>query len=316
MELDGADRPLGEPSQSRSAPSRPPDSHWVSPPRRKGLLIGGALSLSAFGLAVAAVWTLVRLYPAPWSVAFAGVALLCAGSGVVALSWTASLASLRYNLRGAAVYIQWGGTIARVPLRAIQQVVPQPDAVALESPRGLFWPGIAIGFARLEEFGETILFATERTPSDLLLLITPMSTVGITAGTSQWAEAISQGAVPSRAAADDPLAIVTGWRRAALWDDSVFWWLGVAGVGAVLLNWGLALARAPAIAELARYLGTVRIDRPDDLVTLAGIGAAILLIDLVVGVLLHGWDTFASRLLILSGVLGQAIIFFPLLSLG
>ena len=303
-------------SRSTASATSAGSAVWLVPPRLPGVLTGLILIAAALALALAALSAFLRLYPHPLAIGLAGLAVLAVAAAGVLGGWTACLATLRYALWNDSVFVVWAGTIYRIPLSAITDLVAGRDAGRLTAVRGLTWWGSGFGHAASERLGPVCLLATDRSPDRLLFLVTPEAVFGLTIDPESPFADLIRDRRRAHPPGGLPRAYPDGWWALALWQDHLFWAIGGLAGAVVCAVWAAALALGAGLRSgQPIHLGSMRLAGPDDLLALVAIGAVLWLMDLLVGALLHPWEPVAARLLALAGLLVQVTIGAALLAL-
>ncbi|HEX2172418.1 MAG TPA: PH domain-containing protein, partial [Dehalococcoidia bacterium] len=245
------------------------------PPRAKGILTGLALTLAGLALTVASVVTFEQRYPDPSAVLFAGIAVGAGFSTAAAAALTTALAGLTYSVRDVHLDIGWWGARLRVPLGDISEVVPDVEAGPLTRWRGLTWWGYAVGHGWSENLGRVVVIGTDGVAHRWIFVRTSTVAFGLTIDpTSSFADSLTRR--PLRPAPESPRAEVAPWRALAIWSDGAFWGATLLGGLGVLVAWGLALGHRGLFEEGAvYYLGSIRVDRAEDLQSLVLVGACL-----------------------------------------
>ena len=152
----------------------------VHPNTQQPATIAGAAALIAAVMALALV-----IRAASDGISFASfLAYLCALvlTGVATLCgyWAISLNSLRYELIGGALMINWGLSRQVVPLANMQRVV-RGRSLGLPVVDGLSFPGWGchIGRARVPRVGKVLFYSTHRAPEEILYLVTAETAYGL-----------------------------------------------------------------------------------------------------------------------------------------
>jgi hypothetical protein len=138
------------------------------PGRQVGLALIGAVLLVDLGL-------LFLLFSQPITfLSFLWALLLSVSlpALLVIASLTANLMTARYYVDGDLLIIEWGKLKRPLPLHTIRNFVPGKDLGRIDSFRGLQWPGLALGRARLPgEFSSGVEEAAA-VPEDLFMFAT------------------------------------------------------------------------------------------------------------------------------------------------
>ncbi len=163
-------------------------SEELHPPRAIGTLVGAALTTWCFLFAGLLLWRGLTL---PIDLPALGPYLASAfflALGCLFAYWTYGCFSLRYYLDRNGLTIHWGDIRQLIPMDRIERLVPGRE---LAPPRitGVSWIGHHVGHGEVEGLGDVIFYATHRTHEELLYLVTPEQTYGISLGNEvQFAE--------------------------------------------------------------------------------------------------------------------------------
>lgn len=253
-----------------------------------------AIALGAAGIAVLlALAALVRGLAE--GINFAGFAALVLALALLGLAgaagyWAWALNGLRYELDNGALSIVWGLTRQVVPLAHIERVV-RGRSLGMPSVRGVDLPywGCHVGRARVPRLGDVLFYSTHRTPQEILYLVTPAQTYGISPRDSRALIGALQESMPD---ADE------GVRQEVLRHPLATLPVWADRYGAAAIALGVVLALAVVGVVFARYtaipsrtvLNFPDGDRPGDKTALLGIPAAalaLLVINVIAGVSLH-----------------------------
>ena len=281
-----------------------------SPPRELGVRVGGLITFWALAvtLLLLTLGVVTELGFAGW-LAYSG-SLAAAAIALLFGYWTWSLATLSYHLDRNALLIRWGHSQQVIPLGSIERLVPA-SAVGLPSVRGVGWWGSQIGHAEVAPLGPVLCYATDRSRGELVYVVTPQRTYAITvADPHEFARQvlIRQELGPTAQLAHQ--ARRTG-PQALLTDDRLglaLAGLAIAGGALVWLQLALRHGSVPAtlpVHVLASEAADI-VTRPA-LLEIARSASVILVIGLVLGLLVHGRDRFAGRLVLAAAVVVQAI---------
>lgn len=285
------------------------------PHRALGVIVGGAFALWAGFIAFVAFSVAdgaaveAKTFLA-WCVAGAAAAIALAF-----LYWTAAVAMLAYEVDDHAVTIRWGFRQIVVPLTNIQRMVPG-RTLTVASVSGISWWGCHVGVATVERIGRTLFFSTHNTAEDLLYVVTPGEAYAL-AVTDQAAFAEEVQARVSLGPAIGTMGVQASHpthvaRLTILRDRVGLGALAVAALGCAALA-GYVFTNypgLPAIVELnfPEFGEIVRIGDKSELLRIAYVGAGILAVNTVLGILLHSWERAAGVWLLLSAGMLQLVL--------
>ena len=280
------------------------------PPNDLGLRIGLVLTLVALALALLLLALGIKreLGFAGW-LAYSGAALAAAVALLFGY-WTWALETLTYHMDRNALLIRWGHTQQVIPLGSIERLVPA-SAVGLPRVRGVVWWGAQIGQGEVASLGSVLCYATDRAPEEMLYVVTPRQTYAISvADPQEFARQVLIRQELGPTAQLEHQARRTG-PQALLTDDRpglALAGLAIAGGALVWLQLALRHASVPATVPMHLAAGEAAefIARPA-LLEIGRTASVILVIGLVLGLLVHGRDRFAGRLVLGAAAVVQAI---------
>lgn len=282
--------------------------------RRTGALIGAVITVLALG---AALFLSGRVAAAPLTLASFTGGLAAAGLLASALAfgyWTWGAATLRYRLTRNTLIIEWAGNQERVPLTAIQNLIPGADLPPPRRTTGVGWRGYRIGRAVVQD-QPVLVFAAYRSPADLLYVQTARAVYAIAPGdTTRFAEEVKRRIAlgPSTTEAQRNRRWLP-WQLSA-WHDRFA--LGLLGAGLVvnLALFAYGAFTMPAVPEetVLRLspVGAAEATGPrGELLLLPLTGLGVLVVNAALGILLHLWERFAAYLALATGVIVQGLLF-------
>ncbi len=273
-----------------------------NPPKRVGLasalIVGGSLASIA--------WVFVRgLFRQPLDLGFYGTLLASLAATALLVVWayrTAALISLRYRLDRNALIIEAWPRRYVIPLDAVQRVLLGQDLPSLPWHAGLRWPGFALGRVNVEGFPPLYLLGTEP-PSRQIILLTARGAYGLS---PRERERFLQALAAHRRLGrlrevheGIEQAPILSW---PIWRDRAFWGTVLLALAANLLLLGFILWRYPALPErLALQFGPegeiYRVGAKVGLFAVPSIGAASVLVNALLGFIVHRRERPASLLL-------------------
>lgn len=295
----------------RSGSSLVPDV--FRPPRALGVIAGSALAAWALGLAVLSV-TLAWGAEAEFKTFLAWA--LAAVLGVLSLvfaSWAFCVFSLAYRLERDAMVIVWGFRRVIVPIENIQRMVPgrtidEPDV------DGLNWWGCHVGVADVPRIGYTLFYSTHDAPAQLLYVVTDAEAYALTvADQARFAEGVQARAALGPLDFSLHRAMATGMAALPFWRDRVALFAAVsAGLACALLA-GYVYGMYPGIPGIVQLSypelgGIVRIGNKSELLRIAQVGATILAVNVVLGIIVHSRERAAGLWLLASAGMLQLVL--------
>ncbi|MHB0857409.1 MAG: PH domain-containing protein [Anaerolineae bacterium] len=229
--------------------------------------------------------------------------------------WYYGLLKLSYQMDRNALLIDCGSPRHRIPMDSIQGIVPGRDVAIAQGFRGVGWPGYMMGQTHLEDSRPLLVCSTE--PLDQVLVVLTDSTCY--AISPPDAERFVEGF--NRRKALEPIhampqaveyAPVADW---SIWRDYRFWALLAT---AFLLNAILAGIIASVYQGLPERIPlhfdalgrTDRISAKSGLLVLPAIGTLALVVNGVIGFVVHRWERLASYLAVAMVVLVQCVLWF------
>jgi len=286
------------------------------PPRALGVIVGGGLAVWAVVIAVLAT---SAGYGAEaefksflaWAVAVCAVVL-----GALFANWAYALHSLSYEIDNANLSIRWGFRRVLVPISTIQRMIPG-RTLDVAQVRGLNWWGCHVGAAEVKRIGYTLFYSTHSTPDELLYLVTTGHAFALTVlDQAAFAEQIQARAAlaPVDEAGDLQRSLASGPVSLPFWRDRVS--MLVVTLSAVLCAalTGYVFANYPGLPQVVELSfpelgGVVRVGDKTELLRIAYLGAGVLGINVVLGILLHARERAAGLWLFAgSGVIQVVLI--------
>lgn len=289
------------------------DGTVFRPPRALGAITGGGIAAWAAALAlicVAIAWDA----PAEFSTFLAWLA--AAVLAVVALAffhWTYSLATLSYIVTRDSLVITWGFRRVVIPVENIQRMVP---GRTVDHPHvdGVNWWGCHIGLADVRRIGYTLFYSTHSADDELLYVVTDGEAYALTViDQAAFAEAIQARAALGPLDYSMHRAVATGMAALPFWRDHVaVIAASVAGVACAALA-GYVFATYPGLPNVVQIAypdlgGIVRVGDKSEFLRITQIGFGILLLNVVLGVLVHSRERAAGLWLLGSAAILQGIL--------
>jgi len=284
------------------------------PPRAIGILIGATLTL--WGAAVA-----ILLINHAIAVNFGfSVVLTIAGSIAAATVavlfgyWTYALGTLSYELDRNGLVIYWGATRQVIPLQEIERIVPG-TSVAIAPVQGVSWLGYHVGLASIEHVGDVLFYSTHQNEKQVLYVITSDRNYAISVDDpNEFAREVQirQDLGPTAPIATHAQRI--GSTAQAFWHDPVGRVLVGTALLANFLMWTFVSLRYPALPavfemQFPAYEESELINpqTKDSILQLPLIATILLVINLLVGFVLHTWARITSYLLFIVAIIVQLL---------
>jgi hypothetical protein len=275
------------------------------PPRKLGTATGAiatgwslALSLLLLSRGLTADISLSTLWPYLAAAFFFGLAVLFG-------YWTYGCYTLRYVINRNGLAIRWGAIRQLIPLDQIEWLVEGRQA---PEPRvdGVNWPGHHVGRAAVRSVGDTLFYSTHRSREDLLYLVTPSQSYGLSVtdvegfGRDIQEQRDLGPHVPVRQSPERYTVAAQPF-----WSDGVAQVLALAAILGCVVVFGYVFARYPGLAPTIPLRfppmgGVTRVASKEQLLTLPVTALGILVLNLGLAVLVHTWERAAGYLLLLA----------------
>jgi hypothetical protein len=265
------------------------------------LVLGAGLLYQGLSMDV----QLVQLLPL-----LTGGALLCLG--LLFAYWTWGCNSLRYVVDRNALSIRWGNLQQIVPLKNIERLVPAgPEPLQIS---GVNWSGHHIGRADVTDVGEVIFYSAHKTPNEVLYVVTPTETYGISVPDHVFfAQTVQSN--QSRGALFEQRQVVRRWGVAAqsFWLDPIAQALTILLVGTFVAVLGYVADMYPDLTQSVALRfpslgGVVRVADKSALLDIPRSAFGFMAVDLVLAVLLHSWERMVGYVLLLAGIAIQLML--------
>jgi hypothetical protein len=259
----------------------------------------------------------------PMVILCALAAVLAAG-GVVLLLWGLAYRRLTYVLTDSALRIEWLGRTTVVPYGAVQGIYTGQRLAGNATPDIPRWPGINVGPARVRGLGRLRFFATSTDQAALTFITVEHGGVIISAQDPQeFRAALIERVELSEAMSAEPAIWHQTPPTSAPWTALADAWLVIcAGLGTLMLLLVVAVVavRFDALpAEIVMHFDAngapSQIASKFDLLRLSLFGLLVLVLDWLLGVVVHARDRLLARLLWLGGVLVQVVLLVGVLRL-
>ena len=232
--------------------------------------------------------------------------------GALFVYWTWGCSSLRYVVDRNALSIRWGNVQQIVPLANIEKLIPAgPAAVQIE---GVNWKGHHVGRGEVPDLGDVLFYSAHRTPSEVLYIVTPSETYGISVPDHVFfAQTVQSN--QSRGPLFEQRQAVRRWGIAAqsFWLDPVARILTLVMAGAFLVVLGYVLDMYPGLSQSVPLRfpslgGVVRVADKSELLDIPRSAFGFLAVDVVLAALLHSWERMVGYVLLLAGIAIQVML--------
>jgi hypothetical protein len=297
-----------------------PDTTWRPKSSPAGLLGLGAASVLALAAGASAIFAIRQ--PVGFAM-FLGllVGFVCAAMAAFLLVLSIGFFRLRYRFGAEGLTVGWLGGRETIPYDRIDSLFAGHRLGQAMRVRGLNWPGFHVGVGRTRTMGFIRYFVTTGDLDQIVLVVTPDVTVAISpddlAGFRraliERLEAADAGllAPASAAVASSEPAVLASPLRDPMLPATL-----LAAVAVLALAVLLIFVRWPNVPELLamqyRWEGTEL--RPfvygqrEDIFRLPGIGAAILIANLGIGLSIYARERAAARMLWAVSVVVQVLV--------
>jgi hypothetical protein len=142
----------------------------IKPPNHLGLALGTIALLVFLTPALASLYMLMNATLSLWMVLWVLVPLICIPLAVLVAYRLYGLLSARYGLNRNGLYLRWGFSEERLPIKSVESVAPlEREVVTSGYPRTFRWPGLIIGEGTLEDGKPVEFFAS--TGMDEMVLV-------------------------------------------------------------------------------------------------------------------------------------------------
>jgi hypothetical protein len=275
--------------------------------------MGGLLALWCYLLVIGLA---VRGFTQPVSLGV--LALYLAATFFFALGslfayWTYACHTLRYVMDRNGVVIRWGDIRQTIPMGQIERLVPGREA---PPPRiaGLSWLSHHVGRGEVIGVGDTLFYSTHRSPREVLYLTTPSQSYAISIEDEvAFAEELQSfqklGALVSLPRATERVSLA----GQPFWRDRYAQALALAAAVTCAAVFGYVFHQYPGLPgslplSFPSLGGVTRVASKHELLTIPGTAVGLLLVNLVLGFVLHGWERMVGYLLFLMALAGQGIL--------
>lgn len=242
------------------------------------------------------------------------VGLICGGLGLMLLVFTYGYYALRYRLDRPGLVIRWLGREEVVPFSKVDGIFAGQRLGQAMRVRGLNWPGYHVGIGRTRAMGLVRYYTTTSDLNEIALIVTPSATYAISPADAsgfrreliRWVEQ-SEDDLPIREEKRDAGPLTSVLRD--LWLPA----LVVASLALLVVSLGYVWVRWEAIPETIALTfaadGTpVQFGPREDIFRIPGIGAAILIANVGLGLALYARERAAARLLWATSVVVQMLV--------
>ena len=297
-----------------------PDTTWRPKSSPAGLLGLGAASVLALAAVASAVFAIRQ--PVGFAM-FLGllVGFVCAALAVLMLVLTVGFFRLRYRFETGGLWVGWMGGSELIPYDRVDSIFAGHRLGQAMRVRGLNWPGFHAGVGRTRTMGFIRYFVTTGDLDQIVLIVTPDLTVAISpADLAGFRRALIERleaaeasglAEPAAVAAQKEPAVPASPLRDLLLPATL-----LSAIGILALTIFLIFVRWPNVPELLpmqfRWEGSdlqvTAYGQREDIFRLPGIGAAILIANLGIGLSIYARERAAARMLWSVSVIVQILV--------
>lgn len=292
-----------------------PDTTWRPKSSPAGLLgLGAALALAL--AAIASVLFAIR-QPVGFAM-FLGllVGFVCGALAVLVLVLTAGYFRLRYRFRPEGLVISWLGRQEIVGYDKVDGIFAGQRLGQAMRVRGLNWPGFHVGVGRTRVMGFVRYFVTTGDLNEIALIVTPDVTFAVSPADAAGFRRELIGRVEASDNAGPSFLSQESTEKAATPSplrDVTLAATVVASIGVLALCALYISLRWPAIPDVLAMQfsrdGTIlAYGQREDIFKLPGIGAAILIANLGIGLSIYARERAAARMLWSISVIVQVLV--------
>ncbi len=283
------------------------------PPRAVGVMIGAAFALWCFAITGLLLW---RGLGAPVDLPVLGpyiASTLFFGLGCLFAYWTYGCLTLTYHLDRNGLIIRWGDIRQVIPMDRIERLIPGRE---LPKPKvtGVSWAGHYVGRATVGDLGETLVYATQGDPEDLLYVVTPAQSYAIAIDDEvRFAEELQGHQKMGQLVSLPQVTERSSLAAQPFWQDPIAQGLALAAGVAFAVMTGYVFHNYPGLPEsiplaFPSLSGVTRVDDKRELLTLPITGVGLLATNLILGFFLHAWERTVGYLLFLAAIGAQVIL--------
>lgn len=242
------------------------------------------------------------------------VALICGVLGLVILVFTYGYFALRYRFERGALVIRWLGREEVVPFGRVDGIFAGNRLGQAMRVRGLNWPGYHVGVGRTRAMGLVRYYTTTSDLDDIALIVTPAATYAVSpADASNFRRELirrveeSDGDADREAVQPRARSLTPQFRDVSL-PLLLLVSLAIAGlsVAYIWLRWDVLPDTVPL--QLAIDGTPSQVGPREDLFRLPGIGVAIILANLGLGLAIYARERGAARMLWAASAVVQVLV--------
>lgn len=240
------------------------------------------------------------------------VALICGVVGLSILVFTYGYFTLRYRFERHALVVSWLGRQEAVPFAKVDGIFAGPRLGQAVRVRGLNWPGYHVGVGRTRGMGVVRYYTTTSNLDDVALVVTTAATYALSpadpAGFRQ--ELIRR--VEESDEVEEAEAELDGRRIPPVLRDATFPLLLLASLALLAVSVGYVSLKWDGLPETIPLHfaadGTPdQLGAREEIFRVPGIGAAIMIANLGLGLALYARERAAARMLWAASVVVQLL---------
>jgi hypothetical protein len=241
------------------------------------------------------------------------VAFICGLLGLVLLVLTFGYFALRYRLEPHALVIRWLGHEEVVPFGKVDGIFAGPRLGQAMRVRGLNWPGYHVGRGRSRAMGLVRYYTTTSDLAEIALIVTPSATYALSpADASGFRRELIRRVEESDTESDAIVVEPVSSPVPSALRDLTLPALLVASLALLAVSLGYIWVKWDALPEVIPLHfaadGTPNVVGPrEDVFKIPGIGAAILVANLGLGLALYARERAAARMLWATSVVVQLL---------
>lgn len=240
-------------------------------------------------------------------------AALLIGLAALFASWTYCVATLGYVIERDTLTIRWGLRRVVIPIDTILRMVPGRTLDAAKVS-GLNWWGCHVGSADVKRIGYTLFYSTHGSADEVLYVHTTQESYALTViDQAAFAEEIQARAAMGTVMEHVQRSAATGVAAFPFWRDRVAIGATLLSAMATLVLCGYVFARYPGLPQVVQLHfpalgGVVRVGDKGELLRIAYLGATVLGVNTVLGVVVHARERAAGLWLLASTGMIQAVL--------
>ncbi|RLT28435.1 MAG: hypothetical protein DWI48_00545 [Chloroflexi bacterium] len=289
---------------------------YYQPPRVLGLIVGTVLSLWAGGVAFLLFSAGSGTHNVALAFASYAAAVAATALAVLFVFWTYSLATMSYALDRNGLVIAWGPIRQVVPLHSIERLVPG-SAVGVPRVHGVSWWGHHVGSAEVERIGDVLFYSTHQTADHVLYVMTSERNYAISVeDPSAFAQEVQVRQDLGATAPVGHRVERSGRLLQTLIADRVATVLVAAAIIGLAIVWIHVAIRYGSLPQAltlnwppSTQSNVVTVTGRDAILELPRAATILLVVNLILGVVLHAWDRMAGTLLLAAAVAVQVALF-------